>query len=320
MSDRVNVFAGHPLERNAESRDDAEWGAAQLADARARFVLVADDGRALATAARDGLRLLDAAERRAFAPEAAPTYLGADVGGPLFSLELDAATAAGVAAALAAGFIDLRGAGLRLPAHDAGLFAYARAYAHWHARTRYCANCAAPLLLAALGHRARCTNPDCAIEHFPRVDPAMIVIVSFGDRCLLGRQASWPENRYSTLAGFVEPGESLEDAVRREVHEESGVRVGACTYHSSQPWPFPASLMLGFTAEAVDPTIHLGPELCDARWFGVDDLVRELAERRLVLPPRVSVSHELIADWLRSRSGLELADLASDEPWQKPRD
>lgn len=319
MSDRVNVFAGHPLERNAESRDDAEWGAAQLADARARCVLVADDGRTLCVPARSGLRLLDAQERRALVPEGVPTYLGADVGGPLLSLRVDVDAAARIAAELGADFIDLRSAGMRLPAFDAGLFAYARAYAYWHARTRYCSSCAAPLQLTALGHRALCTNAACAIEHFPRVDPAMIVIVGFGDRCLLGRQATWPEHRYSTLAGFVEPGESLEDAVRREVFEESGVRVGACTYHSSQPWPFPSSLMLGFTAEAIDPTIRLGVELSDARWFSVEDLVRGLAERRLVLPPRVSVSHELIADWLRERSGLELTDLLSDEPWSKPR-
>lgn len=319
MSDRINVFAGHPLERNAESRDDADWGAVQLADERARFILVADDGRALCTTAHDGLRLLDARERRALAPQTVPTYLGADIGGPLFSLRLHTESAANVATGLGMDFIDLRGAGMRLSAFDAGLFAYARAYAHWHARTRYCSHCGALLRLVALGHRALCTNEACAIEHFPRVDPAMIVIVSFGERCLLGRQASWPENRYSTLAGFIEPGESLEDAVRREVFEESGVRAGACTYHSSQPWPFPSSLMLGFMAEAIDPTIRLGSELSDARWFGVDDLVRELAERRLVLPPRLSVSHELIADWLRACSGLELADLLSDEPWQKPR-
>lgn len=311
MSDRVNVFAGHPVERNAELRDNAEWGEAQLADERARFLLVADDGRALCTPARDGLRLLDVRERLGFAPAVVPTYLGADTGGPLCMLHLDAAAATAAAEALGAAFIDLRGAGLRFPAFDAGLFAYARAYAHWHARTRWCANCGAPLRLVALGHRALCTNPSCAIEHFPRTDPAMIVIVEYDGRCLLGRQATWSENRYSTLAGFIEPGESLEDAVRREVFEESGVRVGSCAYHSSQPWPFPASLMVGFTAEAIDPTIRLGTELCDARWFGVDELAREVREGRLVLPPRVSVSHELIADWLRRRGGIELSELQS---------
>jgi NAD+ diphosphatase len=169
--------------------------------------------------------------------------------------------------------------------------------------------CGAPVVVVTAGHRARCTNPDCAIEHFPRVDPAMIVIVSYGDACLLGRQATWPERRYSTLAGFVEPGESLEDTVRREVFEEAGVRVGDCAYHSSQPWPFPASLMVGFTAEAVDPTIRLGGELAEARWFTADDIVRGLAERTLGLSPPVSVSFRLIEHWMRENAGVELREL-----------
>jgi NAD+ diphosphatase len=107
--------------------------------------------------------------------------------------------------------------------------------------------------------------------------------------------------------------------VRREVFEEAGVRVGACEYHSSQPWPFPSALMLGFTAQAEDPTINVGPELSEARWFGVDELVEGLATRKLVLPPRLSVSHELIAHWLRESAGLELSQLLSDIPWQPAR-
>lgn len=320
MSDRTNVFAGIALERNAELRDDAEWGAAQLASPRARFLLLGGDvnggRRALIRASSDMLRWLDQDERRDLAADLFATYLGDDGAGPLFSLCADADTDARIAAALDGAFVDLRSAGMRLQAFQAGLFAYARAIAHWQARTRFCGACGSRLDLIALGHRGRCTNPACALEHFPRVDPAMIVIVTWRDQCLLGRQATWSENRFSTLAGFVEPGESLEDAVRREVFEESGVRVGACEYHSSQPWPFPSSLMLGFSAEAVDPAIKIGCELSEARWFGVDDIVSGLAERRLVLPPRLSVSHELIAHWLRNTAGLELAALLNDEPWQ----
>lgn len=314
MSERNNVFAGMALERNAELRDDSAFAASQRGDPRGRFLLLDAEGpggrRALLQA--DALRWLDMDEYRALAADLTPTYLGDDGVGPLFSLCADAALAERIATQLQAGFIDLRSAGLRLHPFQAGLFAYARALAYWQARTRYCGACGAPLELIAFGHRGRCTNPACALEHFPRVDPAMIVIVSWRDRCLLGHQASWSENRYSTLAGFVEPGESLEDAVRREVFEEAGVRVGACTYHSSQPWPFPSSLMLGFTAEAEDPTIRVGSELSDARWFSVDELVGAVSERRIVLPPRVSVSHELIADWLRKTAGLELAELVSE--------
>jgi NAD+ diphosphatase len=308
----VNVFAGLALDRNAEQRDDEAWIAQQLADPRARFVLLGAEGHALAQRDADALRVILAAERELLLPTAAPSYLGADEAGPYFALIAETRDASRIAAELGGDFIDLRSAGTRLEAFEAGLFAYARALSHWQSRTRFCSACGAPVVVVTAGHRARCTNPDCALEHFPRVDPAMIVIVSHGDACLLGRQATWSERRFSTLAGFVEPGESLEDTVRREVFEEAGVRVGECRYHSSQPWPFPASLMIGFTAEAVDPAIRLGGELAEARWFTADELVRGLAERTLTLSPPVSVSFRLIEHWLRETAGIELRELIGE--------
>jgi NAD+ diphosphatase len=200
-----------------------------------------------------------------------------------------------------------------LPAFEAGLFAYARGLAHWQQRTRWCSACGAPLRLEAAGHRAKCTNTQCDIAHFPRTDPAIIVIVSHDGRCLLGRGPQWPERRYSTLAGFVEPGETLEQAVRREVLEESGVRVGACDYHSSQPWPFPASIMLGFTAVAEDPTIRLGAELAEARWFSVDELVGGLRAGEIKVSSPLSVSYKLVEHWLHETAGIELRELTSGE-------
>ena len=323
MPARNNIFGGIALERNAELRDDADWAAACLADPHARFLLLGAEqpgGRgALVQADADALRWLDHDERRALAPDAQAIYLGHDEIGPLLAIAADQPVAQAIADTLGARYLDLRSAGTRLHAFQSGLFAYARAVAHWQSRTRWCGACGAPLAFGGLGHRARCTGAGCALEHFPRVDPAMIVIVGWQGRCLLGTQSTWAPNRWSTLAGFVEPGESLEDAVRREVFEEAGVRVGDCTYHSSQPWPFPSSLMLGFTAEAEEPTIRVGRELHDARWFSVDELASGLSERRLVLPPKLSVSHELIAHWLRETAGLELADLLTDEPWQPPR-
>ena len=304
-----NVFSGLALDRNAEQRDDAAWIAAQLADPRARFVLLGAEGHALAQRDVDALRVIVAEERIALLPAATPSYLGADDLGPFFSLSAESRDAARIAAELGGDFIDLRSAGTRLAAFEAGLFAYARALSHWQSRTRFCSVCGAPAVVVTAGHRARCTNPDCAIEHFPRVDAAMIVIVSYGDACLLGRQATWPEKRFSTLAGFVEPGESLEDTVRREVFEEAGVRVGDCAYHSSQPWPFPASLMVGFTAEAIDPAIRLGGELAEARWFTADEIIRGLRERTLGLSPPLSVSFRLIEHWLRENAGVELREL-----------
>ena len=310
MIDPVHAFAGLALDRRAEEREDAAWALAQAADPRGRYLLLREDARdgfrALVGAAPDTvLRLLDSRERRALLPQVAATYLGEDAHGPLLALCVRAADGLALAARLAATDLDLRSAGLRLPAFDSGLFAYARALAHWHSRARFCGACGAPLLLVALGHRAHCSNPGCGIDHFPRLDPAIIVIVGWQDRCLLGRQASWQVGRWSTLAGFVEPGESIEDAVRREVHEEAGVRVGACAYHSSQPWPFPAALMLGFVAQADDPSIRVGHELADARWFSAGELVDGLRAGSLSLPPRVSVSRALIAHWLRGR-GVDL--------------
>jgi NAD+ diphosphatase len=305
----INVFSGLSLDRNAEQRDDAEWIAAQLADPRARFLLLGAEGHALAQRDVDALRVIAASERQDLLPSATVSYLGADETGPFFALNAESRDAARIAAELGGDFIDLRSAGTRLQAFEAGLFAYARALSHWQSRTRFCSVCGSPVIVVTAGHRARCTNPDCAIEHFPRVDPAMIVIVSHGDRCLLGRQATWSERRFSTLAGFVEPGESLEDTVRREVFEEAGVRVGDCAYHSSQPWPFPASLMVGFTAEAIDPSIRLGGELAEARWFNAREIIDGLADRSLTVSPPVSVSFRLIEHWLRKNAGVELRSL-----------
>ena len=318
---KVQVFAGLELDRRGEERDDLAWAQAQVADPRSRYLVLREhprDGhRALASVAAPGstraLRLLGSVEQRALLPQAAATYLGEDAHGPLFSICVDDALGAALATELAVSDVDLRSAGMESSAFDSGLFAYARALAHWQARTRWCGACGAPLQLLALGHRAHCTNPDCAIDHFPRVDPAIIVIVRDGDRCLLGRQASWHPTRWSTLAGFVDPGESLEDAVRREVFEESGVRVGECAYHSSQPWPFPSSLMLGFVAQASDTAIRVGHELADARWFGVGEIVDGLADGSLTLPPRLSVSRALIAHWLRERGvDLDVIEAARD--------
>jgi len=315
MSERTNIFAGLGLDRNAERRDDAAWAAAQQLDPYARYLVLGADapgGRpALFAPPQGALRLLDAGERHDTLAATATTYLGHDERGPLFGIAVDAGADARVADAFGGAWIDLRSAGTRLPAFQSGLFAYARALAHWQARTRWCSACGSPLELVALGHRGKCTNGACGIEHFPRVDPAMIVIVGWQDRCLLGRQPAWPEHRWSTLAGFIEPGESLEDAVRREVYEEAGVRVGACEYHSSQPWPFPSSLMLGFSARLDgDAAIRVDPvEMQAAGWFTRAEIGRAAdwsdtgaepdpqATLRSI-SPKLSISRFLIDLWL----------------------
>ena len=144
-----------------------------------------------------------------------------------------------------------------------------------------------------------CTAPTCQTHHFPRTDPAVIMLVSCGERCLLGRQRVWPAGMYSTLAGFVEPGESLEDAVAREVREEAGVAVAEVRYHSSQPWPFPGSIMLGFHAEALSPALVVNrDELEDARWFSRSELLASPEDESFRLPRRDSIARRLVESWL----------------------
>jgi NAD+ diphosphatase len=195
----------------------------------------------------------------------------------------------------------LREVGTILDDADAGVLTSAVALATWHVTHPRCARCGEATAVVQAGWSRRC--PACGAEHFPRTDPAVIMAVEDADgRILLGRQATWPERRYSVLAGFVEPGESLEAAVRREVAEESGVVVGGdvrdVTYRGSQPWPFPSSLMVAFRARATTTAISAdGDELAHAGWWERDVLAEEVAGGALMLPPRVSIARRLIEDW-----------------------
>ncbi|MBZ0324680.1 MAG: NAD(+) diphosphatase [Alphaproteobacteria bacterium] len=195
-------------------------------------------------------------------------------------------------------FMDLRRVGPTVEAESGALMAYARGLATWHGRHLYCGVCGAPTEARDGGHLRVCADPACGAEHFPRTDPAVIMLVTHGNTCLLGRQASWPEGRYSVLAGFVEPGESLERAVAREVYEETRIRTRNVRYHASQPWPFPSSIMLGFYAEAETTEIRVdGDELEDAQWFSRDRVARGEVEGFL-MPRGDSIAYRLIEDWL----------------------
>ncbi|MFL6593025.1 MAG: NAD(+) diphosphatase [Luteimonas sp.] len=263
----------------------------------ARVLLLDDEGCALADAAQclfapDG-------ERIGGVPAGA-VFLGLRDGQAWF-----AANVAGVALD-APQRIDLRSAAALWPASDATLFAQARAVLHWHARHRFCGACGGVVEFVRAGWLGRCTQ--CAAEHYPRTDQAIIAAVTDGQRLLLGRQASWAPRRYSVLAGFVEPGESLEQTVAREVFEESGVRVHASRYLASQPWPFPGSLMLGFMAQAHPDTPQVGDELEDARWFSLDEIRAGLArdwnvpladdEQGVALSPPISIARWLVEQWV----------------------
>ena len=278
------------VDRDARTRDDASALEAAWASAR---VLVVEDGTALvAEEDRPRLVLLDSGD----APDGDRLYLGRDADGPVF------AVAATVPRRIGARRLGLRDVGALLDDRDAGLLVHAVGLANWHAAHPFCARCGAPTEVVRGGSVRRC--PDDGSEHFPRTDPAMIVLVhDGGDRCVLGRQAVWPAGRFSTLAGFVEPGESAEQAVVREVAEETGLVVDEVSYVASQPWPFPSSLMLGFRARCDGDAVPrpVDGELEDARWFTREELRGAGTWGRgsgLQLPSSVSIAALLIAGWL----------------------
>ena len=290
--DRPNFFAGPYLERRAEAREDPEWVAAAWTDSATSYLVARGTAHLLHGDPPRAALLTRSDPLVRSAPAASLTLLGWFRGARcvLISLPPERAEAPG-----GMRFEELRPLSGLLPAEEAGLLAYTRALAVWRARTRHCGVCGAPTAPIRAGHCLICSNRACAEEFFPRLDPAIIVLVSDGERALLGRQASWPPRRYSTIAGFVEQGESLEDAVAREVEEETGVRIVSARYESSQPWPFPSSLMLGFRAHAAAGSpVRVSGELEDARWF----TRAQLASGEALAPPSHSISWRLISGWL----------------------
>jgi NAD+ diphosphatase len=302
--ERPNVFAAPHVDRLAVPRTDAAAIAAALASDRARLVPVWRNRSLIVREPAPAALLLPVSpDLCGLLSPAEPILLGEFAGTVAFAAEL--ACAEPPALAPGAEFVDLRLTAGLLDPREAGLLAYARAMVTWRAQHRHCGACGTPLVAERAGHQMRCPRQGCGAQWFPRLDPAIIVLVEHGDRALLGRQAAWPAGRYSTLAGFVEPGESLEDTVRREVLEETGVRVGAMTYHSSQPWPFPSSIMIGFHATADTTDIALGDdELEDARWFSRE----EIAAGAAGLPPPQSVSYRLIEHWYDRGAARPLAE------------
>ncbi|HJS32702.1 MAG TPA: NAD(+) diphosphatase [Alphaproteobacteria bacterium] len=196
-------------------------------------------------------------------------------------------------------FVDLRAVGPIIDRREGALLAYARGLIHWHSRHQYCGVCGSLTRSEAGGHVRTCVNPSCGAQHFPRTDPAVIMLVTHEDRCFLGRQKIWPPGMRSTLAGFVEPGESLEEAVAREVYEEAGIACLDVRYHSSQPWPFPSSIMLGFTARAATLDYRIDPdELETGAWYSREFLRRTHDPEQFRLPRLDSIARRLIEDWL----------------------
>lgn len=290
-----NVFAGAFVDRSGEMRKDADWLEEALTNSESRFVPVWGD-HCLVGGEPLQLQLLERHQIEHFLDHHNQIFLGLYRGQPAFAVAIPVDDTPPYAQL--GEFQDLRYLGSVLPADEANLAAHARGLVLWHGSQQFCGHCGSSARPDAGGNSRRCLNAECGRELFPRVDPAIIVLVNDGERCLLGRQDGWPEGRYSTIAGFVEPGESLEDAVRREVFEETNIRVAAVRYHSSQPWPFPSSLMLGFMAEAdanVPQEIRMNDgELEDVRWF----TRKELRSGFPKLPFRVSIARRLVDDWI----------------------
>lgn len=289
-----NAFANAPLDRRGEIRKDKTALDALARHDDARYLLIARERNVVAAENLEPLMLNPAQLTAAPVKSEHTIFLGHFEQRPLFAADLGDLADQALAAAVGGRAESLRTLGLRLPAASASLAAYARAMILWDRRHRYCGRCGSATRSTEGGHVRRCRDDDCGNSMFPRVDPAIIVLVTDGKRALLGRQANWDAGRYSTLAGFVEPGESLEEAVAREVYEEAGIRVADVAYHSSQPWPFPSSLMLGFVARARTEqiTLHDG-ELEHATWVAREDI----ASGRIGLPFEVSISYRLIEHW-----------------------
>jgi NAD+ diphosphatase len=292
------AFAGGHLERRVEARLDPDWPGS---------VLVADGTRFLLSHGTRHLIRRVPTPQIAFVGADHPAVLDADpsqlvllgwfrdAACVLVDATSELAASAELAASQDLALEELRPLLPALPQDEAELLACARALLVWRGRHRHCGVCGAPTAPRSAGHVLRCTSTACGEEFFPRIDPAIIVLVACDDEALLGRQASWPPGRYSALAGFVEAGESLEAAVRREVAEETGVHVEEVRYFNSQPWPFPASLMLAFHARAARVEPRLTGELEDARWFRADEL---RALPAAALPPTHTIARGLIDTWL----------------------
>ncbi|AKD05357.1 NAD(+) diphosphatase [Pontibacter korlensis] len=307
----MNYFSHNPLNRYSEIRAD-EARIEQLWEDERAQVLVVSGNLSLLSADAQAAAILPGAEATQLAQIAkVRVYLGSEGEVPYFALGFEKEQEE-LAALLPENHKlgDLRQVALQLPKEQGALLAYARGLVHWNLHHTYCSNCGSLTESHEAGHSRHCTNSSCNRHHYPRTDTAIIVLISEGDACLLGRQQVWPQGMYAVIAGFLEPGETLEQAVVREAMEEVSVKLQRVTYHSSQPWPFPASIMVGFRAEAANRNVQVdNKELEAARWFTRKEIVAGLKEGSLSLPPQFSIAYRLVKDWFNETGEYKLEDL-----------
>lgn len=310
------TFSASPLDRADRQRRDRAWLMARLGDQESMFLPFLALKPLIKLNPAPALARMRTAELPMRPSEENAFLLGLDHDAhAVFALDLgDENDAGSMLVGPMYKFIDARSIAPDLPPGESGILAHARSRIDWHARHRFCACCGHATAPEAGGQHRRCQNPDCGAEHFPRTDPVVIMLVEDGQgRILLGRQAHFPKGNFSALAGFVDQGERIEEAVQREIREEVGINVENVRYIASQPWPFPSSLMIGCFATALNTTLHIDThELEQARWF-----TREEAEAMLVaslnkdenaplrLPPSLAIAHHLIRHWLEIHNGQE---------------
>jgi NAD+ diphosphatase len=298
----IYCFGGNTLDRVGERRDDTKWIAKLLGDPDTRILPLRElkpFTRGTTAPALDWQPV--APWRDQIDTGASLIFLGLGDGRAHFAID---ATGAKVAPDVDTELVDVRVLAPTIAQGEAAILAEARSLLDWHARHRFCAQCGSPTTMASAGWKRRC--PACRAEHFPRTDPVVIMLAIRGERALLGRNRRRPGARFSCLAGFVEPGETPEEAVRREVREEAGVRCGRVHYLAAQPWPFPSSLMLGFLAEALTEEITVDPEeIAEARWFSREE-IREMVARaatgpddpsKVSLPAPIAIAHHICRRW-----------------------
>ena len=300
---RTNFYSGAGLNRADAQRADPDLLNRHLDDPGSHFLLVWRSHNFVDDQARP--RRLQRQEAEPFLTgEHEVVFLGLEENRALIAIDISDheeperhETLSGHGA-----FRDLRETGPLMPQQEGAILAYARGLMHWHRRHLFCGVCGAPTESANSGHVRNCTNPTCRTSHFPRTDPAVIMLIHDGaGSCVLGRQKIWPPGMHSTLAGFVEPGESLEEAVAREIEEEVGldIPVESIHYHSSQPWPFPSSIMLGFHAECARQELKINyDEIEQADWYSKEDLLNSPEDENFKLPRKDSIARRLIEDWL----------------------
>ena len=297
-----HTFAANPLDRGEAERRDEDWIEAQAQDSRSQFlpfsnlnVLLGDDpGPTLGWLSPDGIP--------SDGTTSTPTMLGMMDGATHFAIEVNEDAAAFIEDWTGMHFEDCRAAGETLPGPEGGIVAQARAQLDWHKRHRFCSVCGKPSEKRRGGQMRFC--PSCKAQHFPRTDPVVITVVEDkeGDRCLLGQSRGRLQRMrmYSALAGFMDQGEAIEEAVSREIMEEAGIKVKNVRYHSSQPWPFPSSLMIGCIAEAATTDINMdAEEMTDVQWFSRSEVLLALEGKseRLAVPQPLAIAHHLIKAW-----------------------